>query len=209
MWMEALLDLIFPPACEVCRGKCEEPLCPDCFSQIKLLQPQYDVYAAAPYDGVVKRSLHRFKFQKRKKLVRPLGIVLVKYIHSQNHVIKIEEMHGVVPVPLHLKRLRERGFNQVELLAEIINRYYEVPVVRALERTRNTRAQFDLPRAERIANVKGAFKVTDPKSVFNRNLLLLDDIYTTGATTAECAKALKIAGARRVEVLTLARAGEI
>ncbi|MGB9612850.1 MAG: ComF family protein, partial [Candidatus Margulisiibacteriota bacterium] len=99
--------------------------------------------------------------------------------------------------------------NQVELLAKVVSRYCEIPVANVLLRIKETHPQFDLPKAERIKNVIGAFKVSDGKLVYNKTLLLLDDIYTTGATVAECSKVLKVAGARRVEVLTLARALEM
>jgi len=112
-------------------------------------------------------------------------------------------------VALHPKRSRQRGFNQAELLARIVGQYYEKPVVAALARVKNTHSQFDLPRDKRLVNVKGAFKVSDHRLVFNKKILLIDDIYTTGSTIAECGKALSIAGAKGVEVLTLARAVEM
>ncbi len=203
--LRALLDLIFPPACEVCRKRGEETLCPECFSQIKFMKPQLGIYSVSSYEGVLRTALHRFKFQKRKNLADPLGILLVKYL-SHAPGIKMEEIDSIIPVPLHPRRRRQRGYNQAELLAAVVGRYYEVPVVSALERMKNTHPQFDLPREARFENVKGAFRVVDSRAVYNRAVLLLDDICTTGSTIAECSKALKIAGARRVEILTLSRA---
>lgn len=203
--LNSILDLIFPPHCEVCRKSGPAALCPECFSSIKFMKPQFGIHSAALYDGTVRTALHRFKFQKRKNLAEPLGILLVNYL-GQTTSLNIKELDSIVPVPLHKKRRRERGFNQIELLARVIGRYYELPVVASLERIKNTRPQFDLPREERLTNLKGAFRVSQPKEVYNKRLLLLDDIYTTGATVAECAKTLSIAGARRIEVLTLARA---
>lgn len=132
---------------------------------------------------------------------------MVKYL-SSNPALELKEIDVIIPVPLHRKRLRERGFNQAELLARVVSKYYERPVVSALERVKDTRAQFDLPREDRFKNITGAFKVSDSKSVYNKRILLLDDIYTTGSTIAECSKALRTAGARRIEILTLARAVE-
>lgn len=205
--LRALLDLIFPPACEVCRKRGEEVLCPDCFGQIRFMKPQLGIYCVSAYEGVLRTALHRFKFQKRKNLADPLGILLVKYL-SHTPGIKMEEIDGIVPVPLHPRRQRQRGYNQAELLASVVSRYYEVPVVSALERMKNTHPQFDLPREARFENVKGAFRVVDSRAVYNKAVLLLDDICTTGSTIAECSKALKTAGARRVEILTLSRAVE-
>jgi len=204
----SILNLIFPPRCEVCGKGSEEALCSECFKQIKFMKPHLGIYSVSIYEGPLRNAIHRFKFKKRKILADPLGILLIKYL-SHNPMLDMNEFELIIPVPLHKKRLRERGFNQAELLARVIGRYYELPVVSALERVKNTKAQFDLPREERFSNISGAFKVADPRSVYNKRILLLDDIYTTGATIAECSRALKIAGARRVEVLTLSRAVEV
>jgi ComF family protein len=171
------------------------------------MKPHLGIHSVSVYEGALRSAIHRFKFKKRKRLAEPLGILLVKYLSSSPSV-EMKEMDVIVPVPLHRKRLRERGFNQSELLARVIGRYYEIPIASALERIINTRAQFDLPRAERFKNISGAFKVREIKSVYNKRILLLDDIYTTGSTIAECSKSLKTAGARRIEVLTLSRAVE-
>ena len=206
MW-NALLDLVFPPACEVCRRRGEEPLCPDCFSRIQLMKPQLGIHCATAYEGIIRTALHRLKFKSKRKLASPLGVLLVKYL-SQTPNLKMEEMDCIIPVPLHRSRRRQRGFNQAELLAQVVSKYYEVPVACALERTLDTHPQFDLPREKRLTNVKGAFKVLEPRAVYERKILLLDDIYTTGSTMAECGRALKIAGAKQVEMLALARAVE-
>ncbi len=208
MWLDPLLNLIFPPVCEACRKRSTEALCPECFSQIRFMRPQLGIHSACAYEGVVRTALHRFKFSRRRALAKPLGVTLVKYI-SQLTAFPIKEIDCLVPVPLHRKRARQRGFNQAELLADVVGQYFEKPVVPALERMKNTHPQFDLPRARRLVNVKGAFKVSDNRMVFNKRLLLIDDIYTTGSTVAECSRALTIAGARGVEVLTLARAVEM
>ncbi|MFH1387354.1 MAG: ComF family protein [bacterium] len=202
---DELLNLIFPPKCEVCRRGSPEALCGECFSQIKFMKPNLGIYSATAYDGVIKESIHRFKFNKRKKLAEPLGVLLVNYL-GHKPGLKIDELDGIIPVPLHEKRMRERGFNQVELLASTLTKYFELPVTPALERLKNTHPQFDLQRDARLNNVKGAFRVINPKAVYNKKVLLLDDIYTTGATISECGRVLKNAGAKRVEVLTLARA---
>jgi ComF family protein len=172
------------------------------------MRPQMGIHAVAIYDGVIRSAIHRFKFQKKKKLAQALGIVMVRYL-SRVSSLNVKEIDFIVPVPLHKRRAKQRGFNQADLLAGMVSKYYEVPSANALERVRDTHPQFDLPREKRLTNVKGVFKVSEPKAVYNKNILLLDDIYTTGSTIFECTKALKVAGAKRVEVLTLARAVEI
>jgi len=200
-----LLDLIFPPRCEVCKKLGTVTLCPSCFGQIKFMKPHMGIYSASIYEGVLRTAIHRFKFDRRKGLASPLGVMLVQYL-SQVEGMDFKALDVIIPVPLHHLRLRQRGFNQSEVLARSFGKYYETPVVGALERVRDTKAQFDLPREERFHNIAGAFKVADSKAVYNKRIMLFDDIYTTGATIAECSKVLKNAGAKKVEVLTLSRA---
>ncbi len=172
------------------------------------MKPHLGIYSVSTYEGVIRTAIHRFKFKNRKNLGEALGMVLVKYI-SHTPTLNMKEMDMIVPVPLHKKRRRKRGFNQVRILAESLNRYFGTPVIDAIERSRDTKAQFDLPRGERFKNVYRAFKVFDQNAVKDKRILLIDDIYTTGATIIECSKALKSAGAKRVEILTLSRATDI
>jgi ComF family protein len=111
-----------------------------------------------------------------------------------------------MPVPLHTRRLRERGFNQSLLLARQVSRKRSIPLnFTALWRSRQTQPQTQLSGPERQKNVRGAFEVRNAEAVAGKRVLLIDDVFTTGATVQECAKALLDAGAERVDVLTLAR----
>jgi ComF family protein len=112
----------------------------------------------------------------------------------------------LIPVPLHVKRLRERGFNQSLLLADKLGKKHKLPVsFSLLKRHKFTLTQTGLNKTEREENIKGAFVVTDKKKVSDENIILVDDVYTTGATINECAKTLLKTGAQKVAVLTLAR----
>jgi ComF family protein len=203
-FIKAFLDLIFPPRCEVCRGLGPEALCEKCQKKINFLSPSAFIHSVGVYEGPLKTAIQRFKFKKKINLAEPLGVLLVKYL---SHNLDMNLVDLIVPVPLHERRVRERGFNQAELLSHTITKYYDVPTVSgALFRTRETHPQFDLPRAERIKNVRGAFEVKGGSLLRDRSLLLLDDIYTTGSTVSECTRVLKAAGARQVHVLTLSRA---
>ena len=203
----SILDLIFPPRCEVCRDSSPEALCASCFQQIKFMKPHLGIHSASVYEGTLRTALHRLKFDRRRKLAEPLGILMVQYL-SQSPSFDLKAVDAVIPVPLHAARLRRRGFNQAELLGEVVGRYFGWPLLPALDRERDTHAQFDLPRAERLQNVRDAFSVNDPAAVEGKRLVLLDDIYTTGATIGECVRQLRAAGAKRVEVVTLSRAVE-
>jgi ComF family protein len=112
----------------------------------------------------------------------------------------------MMPVPLHIKRLRERGFNQSLILARAIGEKQQVPVTfSALKRHKFTLTQAGSNKKERKQNIKGAFEISNKKEIAGKNIILVDDVYTTGATANECAKTLIKAGAQKVSVLTLAR----
>jgi len=111
----------------------------------------------------------------------------------------------IIPVPLHKVRLREREFNQAEVLSEHIAREFKKELsVDALIRLRHTKTQTDLDQQKRLLNVRDSFAVADTKKIKNRNILLVDDVFTSGATASEGARALKNAGAGVVFVMTLA-----
>ena len=114
--------------------------------------------------------------------------------------------HLVVPVPLHPARLRERGFNQAELLAKILAQKINIPLGRALERIRYTTTQTAFDRVERMENLYGAFRLRKKIGVRGLHVLLVDDILTTGSTLSECARVLREAGAQSVYAVTAARA---
>ena len=115
--------------------------------------------------------------------------------------------HTVMPVPLHPKRLRARGFNQALSLAQLISRHYTISLDRySLVRTRWTHSQVGLSERKRRENVRGAFSLIKGRNVYRKAILLVDDVYTSGSTVNECAKVLMNAGAQAVHILTLARA---
>jgi len=163
--------------------------------------PAYDyARSAAVYGGVTREALHRLKFGGRRALARPLADLTVEQCGATLR----DGIAAVVPVPLARDREWERGFNQAALLAERIARRLEVPVRAAwLARERATKPQSDLHAAERLANVRGAFRAAP--AVADRHILLVDDVLTTGATLAECARALRAAGAGCIGAVTVAR----
>jgi len=121
-------------------------------------------------------------------------------------MLVVNAVDCLVPVPLHPSREAERGFNQSMLLASRVSRRWGIPIVsRALRRQRPTPPQTDLDADERRRNVKGAFAVSRPGAVNGQHVLLIDDVFTTGATVSECARLLLDAGARTVGVLTVSR----
>ncbi|HEX5473663.1 MAG TPA: ComF family protein [Vicinamibacterales bacterium] len=152
--------------------------------------------AIGAYEGSLRAIVHAFKYDPRPTLAGPLAARLARAGRDV-----LAEADFVVPVPLHPTRERTRGFNQARELARRLG----VPMLDALRRTRRTRLQADLPASRRHANVRGAFALAPRATVAGRILVVVDDVSTTGATIAACARPLLAAGAREVRGLTAAR----
>ncbi len=178
-----------------------EFLCGDC----RTAPPFFDrACAAASYEGVIKEAIHQFKFHQKTGLGKPLAQALISRIPTS---LDISQYQAILPVPLHKTRQRQRGYNQSAILARHLARHYGLRVLgHKLLRTRPTNAQAQMKgRKERQENVKNAFSVRSPEVIRDQNLILIDDVLTTGATMNECAKVLKQAGAASILVLTLSR----
>lgn len=198
---DIILCLLFPPRCAVCRTAGADILCEGCLKQIVMInKPEGYVYCIGAYTGVMEKAIKRMKFHGKKRLAEPLGRIMAYH----NPFIYAD---GIIPVPLHAKRLKERGFNQSELISSALARELDAPLILdTLVRRTDTKHLFDLGRTDRQKAVKGAFEVTNPSVVKGTHLILTDDVYTTGATTSECRKTLLGAGALSVKVLVLSRA---
>lgn len=156
--------------------------------------------AAGVYTGPLREALHAFKFHGKRALARPLA----ELIHEQCAPVLASGADALVPVPLARARLRERGFNQADLVADRLGALCGLPVRRRwLARVRETAPQTALAAAERRGNVRNAFLAE--RRAAGRHVILVDDVLTTGATCQESARALREAGARRVDVVTVAR----
>lgn len=208
------LVAISKPICPCCgmvlkRPQEENHLCGNCIVQPKQFRT---ARAAMVYDHQLMAIIHQFKYAGKDQLARPLGgLMLGAYLQYGYH----REVDLILPVPLHRQKFRSRGFNQSYLLIhswKTISSVMPPPVFKRLVktdvllRTRATVPQTGLGRRQRLKNIKGAFSVRLPRAVEARKVLLVDDVYTTGATVDECARSLLEAGAAQVDVLTLARA---
>ena len=150
----------------------------------------------------VRTLIHQFKYKKHMCLATPLGSLLTNLLHQG----AISEIDLVVPVPLHWKKKQERGFNQSELMAKKICKKLSIPIsTNNLHRVKNTLSQTQLSRLQRQNNVKDAFKVKNPEKFFRKNILLVDDVLTTGMTASECVKSLENIGTNKVFLIALAR----
>jgi ComF family protein len=158
--------------------------------------------AAGAYSEPLKEIIHALKYSGERAAALPLAEILVEALREAPHA---EFAEVVVPVPLHISRLKKRTFNQSALIARLAARRLELPFAEPLVRTRATASQTELSHAARRRNVKDAFAVARPAAVKGRQVLLVDDVITTGATASECARALRAAGAARVYAASVAR----
>ncbi|MBO0746000.1 MAG: ComF family protein [Candidatus Dormibacteraeota bacterium] len=222
--MQMLLDWLLPARCGGCRAlgswfcpgcralirPLREPICARCGRELEVrgeacrcrrrLRALEAVRSAAAYEGPLERAIHRLKYQGRRPLARVLAELLVERFEP---FLRPEAL--LLPVPLHPRRRRQRGFNQSQLLVEELRRAWSVGHARGrLVRCRDTRSQVGLDRAQRRRNVEGAFRWRGP-DLEGRPVLLIDDVITTCATVEACARALLEAGAGDVRALSVAR----
>lgn len=159
--------------------------------------------SACRAEGVVRDCIHRFKYNRELYFERHLADWL---IGAARRRMDWGEVDAIVPVPLHPRKLRHREFNQAEYLARALGRAVDRPVLtRNLCRIKDTETQTRLGANERAANLRGAFAVRNAVGVAGRRLVVVDDVFTTGATLDNCAKVLRHAGAAQIMALTVAR----
>ena len=195
--LEGFLTLVAPSRCAGCDEPADGPAV-FCASCTVLLEPRSGRGAVFEYGGPVADAIQRFKYDGRSELGAVLGSVMVE--HAERWAGKVD---AVVPVPLHWRRRRARGYDQAALLARPLAKSLGVPaLLRGLRRVRNTPSQVDLPHAERQRNIAGAFAPWRLRGV--RRVLLVDDVRTTGATLRAASEALKAGGVAEVQPLVLA-----
>ncbi len=235
--VSGLADMLFPVQCATCGdaliGGEGDPFCSDCLSAVSFTTPplctscgfpftitqgadhlcEECILASHPfsvarslgiYEGALLDAIHLFKYHGKISVGEALGRMMAQTPYDS---LAIGDYSLIIPVPLHPKRLRERGFNQSLVLARQVSKRFSIPLdFLALRRTLHTEAQVKLSGRKRRTNVRGAFEVKARNRIQGHKIVLIDDVYTTGSTAAECSKVLVQSGAKEVAVLTLARA---
>lgn len=207
------------PLCKQCRNQIEETCngfrpCAKCGRYIpkghsfcqecggEKIFPFILARAISPYEGVLKEKIHLYKYLKKRSLAEPLACLMLKVLKDEK---SFQAMDAIIAVPLHANRLHERTFNQSEELARVLALKLNIPFFdNVLWRAIDTPTQVNLNKKQRHENLKNAFRLINGDDIKNKNMLLIDDIFTTGATVSEISKVLLNAGASCVAVLTLA-----
>jgi ComF family protein len=210
--LSAALDLVFPPRCAHC-GQVDTRFCETCLAalqdyplrlQITRQDPLVALVSTGLHRGVLQSAVQAIKYYHTRRLAPVLAVRLQMALSGA--VCQSWTFDSVLPVPMHTRRLQERGYNQAEDISHALARQRGCShLPQALRRVQATRSQVGLTRAERLANVAGAF-AGDPALLTGQTLLLVDDVRTTGATIAACAQAALDAGASRVYGLTVSAA---
>ena len=217
------MNFIYPPLCYLCDSRLEDEkglICRACWEGLSLLKENdcsdlwirkdagERVYFARlmalwEYDTHFQRIIHLLKYQGKRALAQQIGWRLADLISSD---VEYREADLIIPVPLHPRKLRERGYNQSWLLCKAVSEKSGIKCRKGiLKRIRYTRSQTELRAEERVENVRGAFKVAREGVIRDKILILVDDLVTTGSTINSCAQALISSGARRVLALAASR----
>ena len=204
------IDLIKAPYCERCCFPFEFNdydedkqiyICGECRRHRRYFNK---ARAICRYSGNLREIIHYYKYNGYTSLEKK---IIKLMCNNSSTKLNMADYHVLIPVPLSKKRLYYRGFNQASRIAKGLGNYFHIPIYRqGLYRILDTHPQSSLSKDKRFKNIKGSFSSNNDNYLSGKNVLLIDDIYTTGATVNECARVLKKASVKRVDVLTLARA---
>jgi ComF family protein len=235
-FLQSGLGLVFPEVCQLCDAERATPhegfVGPRCWAQVRFIRPPFCDRCGLPFEGeltttfvctncndlqlhftsarsavvaktTVLEAIHRFKYSRALWFENFLADLLLR---EAVPALKGQSWDGIIPVPLHPLKQREREFNQAEILARHLGQALNIPVeTKILRRIFPTLTQTKLTREQRASNMSGAFAVRDGLRLDGKKFILLDDVFTTGATTNACAGPLRAAGAAEVCVWTVAR----
>ena len=216
-FLQGALELIFPDNCLLCRqflnSHHQRQLCADCLGSLAINPTPFSrqtangtfafdhAWSVCLYNEPAQKLLHAFKYNSKTSLCKTFVPLMIDFI--DRYSLPLQQFDLITPIPLHPVRLRERGYNQSALLSLALSRHYGMlHTENLLIRRKMTPTQTELGAKQRWTNMEGAFKIKSPTDVDGKSIVLIDDLYTTGATVNSAAETLKTAGAARVAVLT-------
>lgn len=213
--IQKILDIFYPQMCGICEKESRNSLCYECkkeiqkefkftriYSKNKNFLEQYYLFQ---YKNLIRNLILEMKFQKKSYIYKTIEYFLQ---NNKKYLEKLKKYDIIIVVPLSWKRRLRRGYNQSQLIAEIISNILQIKIEnKILYKTKNIVPQSKLNKKERKENIKGAFKIKNIEEIMNKRILIIDDIYTTGSTLNECSKLLRKNGIKKenIGVLTLAK----
>ena len=200
--LEALLDIIYPydNKCIICGVEGFLGICSKCKSEIKRVHQQEEIMAYGYYGGVLKKLILNLKYHKSFIAGKVLADLLCQIIIEKELSIDF-----ICYVPISKDSLKKRGFNQCSVLAKNISSILDIPVIDCLVKVKETKEQKLLGKEERMKNILDAFEIKNKEKIFKKNILLIDDVYTTGATINECKKNIEKCNINKIYLLTIAK----
>ena len=206
--------MIYPPVWGICGKLCDEEICRKCELEVaKKIEVGTDDYTLDKekyfnehfyifgYYGIMRDKILEYKFNDKTYLYKMFSKII---INNKKIYEKIKEYDIIIPVPIHKKRNIERGYNQCELIAKNISEHFDISLnTKSLIKTKNITAQSTLTREKRQENTKNAYLCINEELIQNKNILVFDDVYTTGNTVNECSKVLKKTGAKNIGIFTI------
>ena len=210
-----MLELIYPSVCGICEKidkeylceECKEKLKKYCINEIEDCKENKRVYydhkiKILRYENIVREKIIEYKFNEKTYLYNTMEKII---LNDEKICSFLKKYDIIIPVPMYKKRKQSRGYNQTELISKKLAKDLKIESSnKVLRKVIDTKKQSTLTKKERIKNVENAFNVVNSKSIENKNVILLDDIFTTGSTLNECSRMLKLAGTKEIAILTIA-----
>lgn len=208
--IDKILECIFIPSCGMCGRLGEGYLCEKCSKELKKYminnvtdKEKNNKFHIFTYENIVRELILNYKFNDKPYLYRTFCEIIVKNKKIMNF---IKSYDIIIPVPMHKKKMKIRGYNQSELIAREIAKSANIKLAKdVLIKVKNNEVQSSLSKLEREENVKDVYKVMNGEKLYNKNVLIFDDIYTTGATINSCMAELEKSSIKKLGVLTLAK----
>ncbi len=205
-FIDFALDFIFLPSCGICGKIGEGYICSKCYKNIQdylYKNTEEEIFYLLKYKDIIRKKMIEYKFNDKSYLHQMFCEIFLK---NENACEFLKNYDIIIPVPIHKSKRKTRGYNQTELISRKISKYFNIQIdTKVLIKKKNTPMQSSLGRKDRIKNVQNVYKVVNKEKIIGKNVLIMDDIYTTGATVNECRNILQSAGAKKVGIIIIAK----